>query len=193
MLQTHGATEVDDAEPVAGDVAFDASPRAAQLSGGLVEGEQQGVGCGRGQGAGVRCGLHVSPKCGDRSPAITKPGGRGGRCPISGGRCGGRDLSRPGATHGRRRAFEPFRRRRRPTPLSGKRAFQPVCPGHAVYPICAPVGVIPQDIPDTSLKTSRTPLNAPAARLKVGFPHRPRRSGHVKGPAGHHRDRDRRT
>ena len=45
----------------AGDVAFDAAPGTAQVSGGLVEGEQQRVGSGRCGCRGVGKGLHDTP------------------------------------------------------------------------------------------------------------------------------------
>lgn len=77
--------KVNHCKAVPGDLALDAASGAAQLAGGLVEGEQQGVGCGRGRGAGVCGGLHVAPKDGSDPGAITKWGVRGGTLPDFGG------------------------------------------------------------------------------------------------------------
>ena len=61
-LDPDGSTDVDDGQPVPGDLPLDAAVGAAQLAGDLVQGEQQGVRDGRGGDAGVCCGLHVAPK-----------------------------------------------------------------------------------------------------------------------------------
>jgi hypothetical protein len=84
-LDADRAADVDDGQAAAGDLAFDAAPRAAQLARGLVEGEQHGVGCGRGRGAGVCLGLHVAPRDGSSFGAITAEGVRGGTQPDFGG------------------------------------------------------------------------------------------------------------
>ncbi len=61
-LHPDAAADVDDLEPVPGDLTLEAATCAAQLARGLIEGQQQGVGCGRGGGAGVCSGLHVGPR-----------------------------------------------------------------------------------------------------------------------------------
>lgn len=84
-LDPDRSADVDDGQPMPGDLSFHAAAGAPQLAGDLVESEQQGAGNGPGRGAGVCSGLHVASKCDLVPRAITAAGGRGGTLPEFGG------------------------------------------------------------------------------------------------------------
>lgn len=113
-------------------LAVDAPARAAQLAGGLVEGEQHGVGCGRGRWGVVVSMWHQRTV---PVPERSRRGGTRGAQPHFGGTRWGARLE---MTRGRQ---EPPERRRRAAPLMGSDPRVPVCAGHAVNPSCAPVGI----------------------------------------------------